>query len=126
MSYIAFTDFVKFHPSFDGVKQDAKFWITGSSARKVSHVHTSPTMSTTIKGLSPSQNQYDGSSMRVAIVHGRWNNTVVDALVRGAIAKLKERGVKEKNIIVESVPGSFELPLACAKCVVFHIVGSRS
>jgi 6,7-dimethyl-8-ribityllumazine synthase len=82
-------------------------------------------MSTTIKGLSPSQNQYDGSSMRVAIVHGRWNHTVVDALVGGAIAKLKERGVKEKNIIVESVPGSFELPLAVTKCVVFCIVGSR-
>jgi len=73
----------------------------------------------TIKGLSQSQNQYDGSSMRVAIVHARWNTTVVDALVAGAIAKLKARGVKEKNIVVESVPGSFELPLACAKCVVF-------
>ncbi|KAF8226727.1 Lumazine synthase [Tricholoma matsutake] len=74
-------------------------------------------MSTTIKGLSQSQNQYDGSSMRVAIVHARWNKTVIDALVAGAIAKLKEHGVKEKNIVVESVPGSFELPLACAKIV---------
>jgi 6,7-dimethyl-8-ribityllumazine synthase len=84
------------------------------------------TMNTTIKGLSQSQNQYDGSSMRVAIIHARWNKTVIDALVAGAIAKLKERGVKEKNIVVESVPGSFELPLACAKCVIFQRVISYS
>jgi 6,7-dimethyl-8-ribityllumazine synthase len=83
-------------------------------------------MSTTIKGISQSQNHYDGSSMRIAIVHARWNKTVIDALVTGAIARLKERGVKEKNIVVESVPGSFELPLACAKCVIFHTVISHS
>ena len=74
-------------------------------------------MSATIKGPSRSQG-HDGSGLRVAIVHARWNKTVIDALVAGAIAKLKERGVKESNIVVESVPGSFELPLACSKCVV--------
>jgi 6,7-dimethyl-8-ribityllumazine synthase len=83
-------------------------------------------MNTTIKGLPQSQNQYDGSLMRIAIVHARWNKTVIDALVAGAIAKLKENGVKEKNIVVESVPGSFELPLACAKCVIFHTITSQS
>lgn len=82
-------------------------------------------MNPTIKGLSQSQDQYDGSCMRVAIVHARWNKTVIDALVAGAIAKLKEKGVKEKNIVVESVPGSFELPLACAKCVIFQHVTSH-
>ena len=82
---------------------------------------------TTIKGLSQSQTKYDGSSMRVAIVHAKWNKTVIDALVAGAVAKLKEAGVKEKNIVVESVPGSFELPLACAKCVLlFHTVISSN
>lgn len=72
-------------------------------------------MSSTIKGLVPSDVQFDGSSIRVAIVHARWNKTVIEALVAGAVAKLKERGVKESNIIIESVPGSYELPLACSK-----------
>lgn len=72
----------------------------------------------TIKGLSPSNVQYDGSPLRVAIVHARWNTTVIEALVAGVMSKLKERGVKESNIVIESVPGSYELPLACSKSVV--------
>ncbi|KAJ6490673.1 6,7-dimethyl-8-ribityllumazine synthase [Mycena vitilis] len=74
-------------------------------------------MSHTIKGLSESSVQYDGSTLRVAIVHARWNAKVIDALVAGAVAKLKERGVKDSNIIVQSVPGSFELPLACSRVI---------
>ncbi|KAH7929666.1 Lumazine synthase [Leucogyrophana mollusca] len=72
---------------------------------------------TTIKGLSPSTTQFDGSGLRVAIVHARWNKSVIDALVAGAVAKLKECGVKDSNIVVQSVPGSFELPLACSKVI---------
>ncbi|KAG9226580.1 hypothetical protein CCMSSC00406_0006195 [Pleurotus cornucopiae] len=71
----------------------------------------------TIKGLGAPETLYDGSNLRVAIVHARWNRTVIDALIVGAIAKLKERGVKESNIVVQSVPGSYELPLACSKVI---------
>ncbi|KAG9097451.1 hypothetical protein FRC06_007544 [Ceratobasidium sp. 370] len=71
----------------------------------------------TIKGLVPSAVQYDGSNLRVAIVHARWNKSIIDALVAGAVEKLKERGVKESNIVIQSVPGSFELPLACSKVI---------
>ncbi|KAG6867821.1 hypothetical protein C0993_010676 [Termitomyces sp. T159_Od127] len=70
----------------------------------------------TIKGISTAP-QLDGSDLRVAIVHARWNKTVIDALLAGVIAKLKERGVKESNIVIESVPGSYELPLACSKII---------
>lgn len=70
-------------------------------------------MSTIIKGSSPKT--YDGSNLRIAIVHARWNKSIVDALVEGAILKLKECGVADDNIVVQSVPGSFELPLACAR-----------
>ena len=72
-------------------------------------------MSSAIKGLVKSETKYDGSDLRIAIVHARWNKTVIDALVNGAIKKLTERGVKPTNIVVQSVPGSFELPLACSK-----------
>ena len=51
----------------------------------------------------------------MTIVHSRWNKEVIDALVTGTIAKLKSLGVKESNIVVQSVPGSFELPLAASK-----------
>jgi len=50
-------------------------------------------------------------------VHARWNKTVIDSLVAGAINKLKACGVRDSNIIVQSVPGSFELPFACSKMI---------
>ncbi|KAM6500314.1 dimethylribityllumazine synthase [Amanita muscaria] len=74
-----------------------------------------------IKGLAQLDTKFDGSPLRIAIVHARWNKLVIDALVKGAVAKLKESGVKESNIVIQSVPGSFELPLACSKI----IAGSR-
>lgn len=78
--------------------------------------HPTPTtMSESIKGPAPPPAKLDGSPLRVAIVHLRWNKTVIDALVAGTIAKLKETGVKESNIVVQSVPGAFELPLASSK-----------
>ncbi|KAF8163518.1 6,7-dimethyl-8-ribityllumazine synthase [Crassisporium funariophilum] len=82
-------------------------------------------MSSAIKGLGKAQ-VHDGSALRVAIVHARWNSTVIEALVAGAIAKLRERGVKESNIVVESVPGSFELPIACSRMIAGAHVQSGS
>ena len=73
-------------------------------------------MSESIKGPAPPPTKLDGAPLRVAIIHSRWNKTVIDALVAGTIAKLKATGVKDSNIVVQSVPGSFELPLACSKC----------
>ncbi|KAF8643809.1 hypothetical protein AX16_008827 [Volvariella volvacea WC 439] len=74
-----------------------------------------------IKGIGQPETLYDGSSLRIAIIHARWNRPIIDALVDGAIRKLKERGVKDHNIVLQSVPGSFELPFACSKA----ITGSR-
>lgn len=66
-----------------------------------------------VKGLGQVDQKYDGSKLRIGIIHARWNRTIIDALVDGAIEKLQEFGVKESNIVVESVPGAFELPMAC-------------
>ncbi|ORY24775.1 6,7-dimethyl-8-ribityllumazine synthase [Naematelia encephala] len=71
----------------------------------------------TIKGLGAPPKTYDGSSLRVAIVHARWNDVVISALLQGAISKLKAQGVKEENIVVKSVPGSYELPFAAKKLI---------
>ncbi|KMU80863.1 6,7-dimethyl-8-ribityllumazine synthase [Coccidioides immitis RMSCC 3703] len=55
---------------------------------------------------------YNGANLRIAIVHARWNTPIIEALVGGAKKKMLELGVKESNIVIESVPGSFELPFA--------------
>lgn len=63
-----------------------------------------------LKGPAPQH--HDGSSLRIGIVHARWNTTIIDPLVAGAKAKLLEAGVKESNIVIQSCPGSWELPIA--------------
>lgn len=69
----------------------------------------------TIKGLPPPPKSYDGSSQRILIVHARWNDTVIKSLLDGCVSKLKAQGVKDENIVIRSVPGSYELPMACSK-----------
>ncbi|KAM4059563.1 6,7-dimethyl-8-ribityllumazine synthase domain-containing protein [Hirsutella rhossiliensis] len=64
-----------------------------------------------LKGPSTSQRHHDGSALRVAIVHACWNMHIIKPLVAGAKEKLLSHGVKESNIVVQSCPGSWELPL---------------
>ncbi|EWC46239.1 6,7-dimethyl-8-ribityllumazine synthase [Drechslerella stenobrocha 248] len=64
-----------------------------------------------IKGPGESQ-KLDGSVLRVAIVHARWNATLIEPLVAGATSRLKALGVLPANIVITSVPGSWELPVA--------------
>lgn len=63
-----------------------------------------------IHGLGKIDHEYDGSNLRIGILHARWNSEIIDSLVKGAVERLEQFGVKKENIIVESVPGSFELP----------------
>ena len=48
----------------------------------------------------------------MAIVHARWNTVIIDSLVSGAKKNLLAAGVLPENITVQTVPGSYELPLA--------------
>jgi len=75
--------------------------------------------SNTVKDFPLFPDKFDGSALRIAIVHSRWNKSVIDALIAGAVSKLKESGVKDHNIFIQSVPGSFELPLACQRYAPF-------
>lgn len=63
-----------------------------------------------LKGPTPQE--HDGSNLRIGIVHARWNSTIIEPLVKGAKDKLLACGVKEANIVTQSVPGSWELPFA--------------
>lgn len=46
------------------------------------------------------------------VVHARWNITLIEPLLNGTKKALLASGVKESNIVVQSVPGSWELPAA--------------
>ena len=51
----------------------------------------------------------DASNMKFGIVVSEWNTKITSALLDGALSTLKNHGVKDENIIVKFVPGSFEL-----------------
>jgi len=56
-----------------------------------------------------------GDNIKVGIVNGRFNEFISGKLLDGAIDGLKRHGVKEEDIEVAWVPGSFEIPLTAKK-----------
>jgi len=65
-------------------------------------------------------NIVDGSSYKVAVVIARWNEEITSLLADACIKTLKEAKLKDENILVEYVPGSFELPLAAKWIIQRH------
>lgn len=57
----------------------------------------------------------DASGMSFGIVVSKWNGEVTGALLNGAVDTLIKNGVKEENIKVMTVPGSFELVYGSAR-----------
>lgn len=53
----------------------------------------------------------DGQGLRVAIVVARFNDFVTRQLLNGAVETLVRFGVRDEDIGVAWVPGSFELPV---------------
>lgn len=68
-------------------------------------------MATALQNLS----SYDphtvpsGEGKKIGIVVSEWNYSVTGSLLSGAVNTLLKFGVKEDDIVVEHVPGSFEL-----------------
>ena len=60
---------------------------------------------------------HDASDMRFGIIVSEWTNTITGALMQGAINTLKKHGAKDENILVQHVPGSFELTFGSAQMV---------
>lgn len=57
----------------------------------------------------------DGTGLRIAVVSGRFNEAVVDRLVSGALDCLRRHGVAEEDLLVATVPGSWELPVVARR-----------
>jgi 6,7-dimethyl-8-ribityllumazine synthase len=54
----------------------------------------------------------DGTGMRIAIVVSEWNEAITGALFDAAVQTLVKNKVKKDDIIITTVPGSYELTLA--------------
>jgi 6,7-dimethyl-8-ribityllumazine synthase len=56
--------------------------------------------------------QLDGTGLRVGVVCGRFNDVITLRLLDGVQRGLSSLGVSEADVVIEWVPGSFEIPFA--------------
>lgn len=61
------------------------------------------------------EGQLQGAGVRVALVCSRFNLTITERLLAGALDGLRHHGVDDGSITVAWVPGAFELPLAATR-----------
>jgi len=52
---------------------------------------------------------------RFAIVAARFNDFIVESLIKGALHALRQHGAEDGNLEIVRVPGAFEMPIAVDK-----------
>ncbi len=52
-------------------------------------------------------------SVKIGIVQSEYNSLITNVLLESCLAELKKSGVESKNIILQKVPGAWEIPIAC-------------
>lgn len=74
-------------------------------------------MATALQNLSnyDSEKVPSGQGKAFGIVVAEWNKHITFELLKGCIETLLKHGVKEEDINVSYVPGTFELPFAAKK-----------
>ena len=58
--------------------------------------------------------------LRFAILAARFNDFVVEPLIRGALDALRRLGVADKQIDIVRVPGAFDIPIVARKLALAH------
>ena len=53
--------------------------------------------------------------LRLGLIAARFNEFVVEPLIRGALDALKRHGASEKQVEIVRVPGAFDLPIVARK-----------
>lgn len=59
----------------------------------------------------------DGSALHVGVVCGRFNDAITVRLLDGVVRGLGECGVADANVVIEWVPGAFEVPFAAMSMI---------
>ena len=61
------------------------------------------------------QGEYRGEGLKFGMVVGRFNSFISKELLKGALDAFLRHGVREEDLTVVWVPGSFEIPLVAKK-----------
>lgn len=60
----------------------------------------------------------DGTDVRIGIVMSRFNIDIGEGLLSACTAELKKNGVQNANILIATVPGALEIPLALKRMAI--------
>jgi len=76
-------------------------------------------MATQLRNLSTynPEDISDAGDKVFGIVVSEWNSEITSALLEGALDALGKAGAREENILIQYVPGSFELPFGAQKLI---------
>jgi len=58
-----------------------------------------------------------GEGLRVALIVSRFNGFLTEQLLSGALDTLRRHGVRDEDLTVIRVPGTFEIPAAARKAI---------
>ena len=61
------------------------------------------------------QPDFDGNGLRIGIVQARFNEDICHGLTAACLTELKHLGVEDEDILLVTVPGALEIPLALQK-----------
>ena len=61
------------------------------------------------------EGKLDARDMRIALVASRFNEFIVESLIKGSLHCLKQHGASESDIELIRVPGAYEMPLAVTR-----------
>lgn len=70
-----------------------------------------------MSGTRPSAGDFPAVGRRIAVVAARFNDAIVSALLKGALATWCERGGEERDLFIARVPGAFELPVVARRLI---------
>jgi len=82
-------------------------------------------MATNLRSENNPAPKLDGTGLKVGVVCGRFNDVITLRLLDGVRRGLGDLGVDEADVVIEWVPGSFEIPFAAkllAESERFHAV----
>jgi len=63
----------------------------------------------------PLEGRLRGDGVRVAVVAARFNDLLVDHMLRAAVSAWRQMGGSDDRLTIARVPGSFELPVTAKK-----------
>lgn len=63
---------------------------------------------------------FDGAHLRIGIVHSRFNEAIVNKMLRACVEALHAHSVKPDHIDQISVPGALEIPIALQSMAMTH------